>query len=127
MMKPLYAEVDDVEVMYCLFLNGQNKILSIDKMFSGSISSSAVYPREIIKKAIHLKATAMIMVHNHPSGDTTVSPEDKNVTRKVFAALSSIDVKLHDHIIVGDGYFSMEEDSLIESMGNSFRQFSNMQ
>ncbi len=115
-IKPLYAEADDVEVIYCLFLNGKNKILSIEKMFSGSISSAAIYPREIIKKALHLKANAMIMIHNHPSGDTTPSSDDKNVTRKVMLALSSIDIKLHDHIIIGDSYYSMEEDGLIEAM-----------
>ncbi len=115
-MKPLYAKEDDVEVLYCLFLNGKNKILSVEKMFTGSISGAAVYPREIIKKALHFKAAAVILVHNHPSGDTTPSQDDQNVTRKVVVALSSIDIKLHDHIIVGDGYYSMEEDGLIESM-----------
>ncbi len=122
-IKPLYAEYEDMEVMYCLYLNGKNKILSIEKMFTGSINSAPVYPREIIKKTIQFKAAAVILVHNHPSGDTTPSKDDQNVTRKVMVALSSIDVQLHDHIIVGERYHSMEEDGLIESIRGSLQHF----
>lgn len=120
-MKPLYAEDDDIEVMYGLYLNGKNKILSIDKMFIGSIGSAPVYPREIIKKTIQHKAASVILVHNHPSGDTNPSQDDQNVTRKVMVALSAIDVKLLDHIIIGDGYYSMEENGIIERLRSSQR------
>jgi len=118
-MKPLYSQADDVEVLYCLFLNSKNKILSVERMFTGSISGSAVYPREIIKKALLLKSVAVIMVHNHPSGDSEPSQEDQNITKKVMIALSSIDIVLHDHIIVGDTYFSLKEAGIFERIKES--------
>lgn len=63
-MKPMFAENDDVEALYCIFLDAKNKIIAIEKMFSGSISSSMVYPREILKTIIKFKAISIIMVHN---------------------------------------------------------------
>jgi DNA repair protein RadC len=78
-------------------------------MFSGSISSSVIYPREIIKRVLALRATAVIIAHNHPSGNTEPSCEDKSITAKVAVALQSVDVQLHDHIIVGDGFHSMAD------------------
>ena len=113
-MRPLYAESEDVESLYSIFLNSKNKILAIEKMFSGSISGSAVYPREILKKVLQIQATAIIMVHNHPSGDPIPSTEDKVITNKIQYVLSCIDVRLHDHIIVGSSFFSMREAGLIE-------------
>ena len=79
-MKPIFARHDDVEKMYCIFLDAKNKIIAIEKMFSGSIRSSAVYPREIVKKVLELKACAIILTHNHPSGDTTPSSTDFAIT-----------------------------------------------
>ena len=67
-MKPLFAENDDVETVYSLFLNAKNRILAIEKIFSGTISSSVIYPRELIKRVIALKSTAIVLTHNHPSG-----------------------------------------------------------
>ncbi len=75
-MKPLFAQNDDVETFFCLFLNGRNRIISIEKMFAGSISSAAIYPREIVKRVIALKACAVVMAHNHPSGSTDPSNDD---------------------------------------------------
>ena len=66
-LKPMFAEEDDVEKVYIIFLDAQNKILAIEKMFSGSITAASIYPREIIKRLIHLKANAFVMAHNHPS------------------------------------------------------------
>ena len=122
-MKPLFAEKDDVEVMYCLFFNAKNKILAIEKMFSGSINSSAVYPREIIKKSLELKATCLVMVHNHPSGNTNPSREDYAITAKVFVALESISMSLHDHIIIGENFFSLAEHGYLESIKLNTQKF----
>ncbi len=113
-MKPLFAEHDDVESLYCIFLNAENKIIAIEKMFSGSINCTAIYPREIVKRILALKATSLIMTHNHPSGCTEPSREDRVITMKVGIALSGIDAALHEHIIVGDGYFSMADKGLIK-------------
>lgn len=79
-MRPLVAGHDDVESLYCIFLNAINKILAIERMFSGSITSSVIYPREIVKAVINNKASAVIMIHNHPSGSTTPSAEDEAIT-----------------------------------------------
>ncbi len=108
-MKPLFAAEDDVEKMYFIFMNQKNRIISIENLFKGSIASASVYPREIIKRIIDLKANGIVMTHNHPSGDAYPSNEDKILTYKVLVAAASIDVQLHDHIIIGEGYYSMAD------------------
>ena len=121
-MKPLFAENVDVETVYCIFLDGQNHILTIEKMFSGSLTCAIVYPREIVKRVIAL-AGAVVMAHNHPSGDTTPSNEDRVITRKVIFSLTAIDVLLHDHLIVGNGYHSMSNDDWMKSVTDQCRKF----
>ena len=91
-------------------------------MFDGTINCSMVYPREIIKRVISLKATAVILVHNHLSGDPEPSTEDKKVTMKVGISLLSMDAKLHDHIIIGDRYYSMADSGIIETIKNRMRK-----
>ena len=108
-MKPIFAETDDTERMYCIFLNCRNRIIAIEKMFEGTITQMAVYPRELIKTVINLKSTSIILVHNHPSGNPSPSREDKALTMKVAVVMTSIDVSLHDHVIVGDGDYSMAD------------------
>jgi len=120
-MKPLFAENDDVETFFCLFLNGRNRIISIEKMFSGSISSAAIYPREIVKRVITLKACAVVIAHNHPSGSTDPSNDERLITRKILIALATIDVQLLDHIVVGDSYFSMADNGWINSIQEEFK------
>jgi DNA repair protein RadC len=115
-MKPLYAEQDDVEAFYCIFLNAKNKVLAIEKMFSGSISSSSVYPREIVKRVITLKSTSVVLIHNHPSGDPEPSRTDISITTRIGIALDSIGVCVHDHIIIGDGYYSMASSGELKKM-----------
>ena len=122
-MKPLFAENNDVETVYCIFLDGQNQILAIEKMFTGSLSCATVYPREIIKRVLALAAGATILIHNHPSGDTTPSNEDRAITRKVIFSLTAIDVLLHDHLIVGNGYHSMSNDGWMKSVTDQCRKF----
>jgi len=119
-MKPLFAETDDVESVYCIFLNTKNRILAIEKMFSGTISSSAIYPRELIKRVIALKSAAIVLTHNHPSGFVEPSAEDKAVTIKITMALESIDVTLHDHIIIGDGFHSMADSGWLKSIRSRY-------
>ena len=106
-VKPLFADQDDIESFYCIFLNAKNKMLAIEKMFSGSISSASVYPREIVKRVISLKSTSVVLIHNHPSGDPEPSRTDISITARIGIVLDSIGVCIHDHIIVGDEYYSM--------------------
>jgi DNA repair protein RadC len=103
-----------VEKVYVIFLDAQNRILSIEKLFSGSITAAAIYPREIIKRLIELKASAFVMAHNHPSRSTAPSAADISITAKIGIAALSIDAAFHDHIIVGDGYHSLADSGLLE-------------
>ena len=115
-MKPLFTENDDVETVFCIFLNAKNRILAIEKIFSGTITSSVIYPRELIKQVIALKSTAIVLSHNHPSGFVEPSIEDKAITVRIAIALASIDVALHDHIIIGDGFHSMADSGWLKSV-----------
>ena len=122
-MKPFYASQDDVEKMFCIFMDAKNKIIKIEKLFSGTISTSAVYPREIVKRVLQLKATAIILSHNHPSGDITPSSSDFMITARIQAALISIDVALHDHLIVGDDFYSFAEQRFLENTKQQYQEF----
>jgi DNA repair protein RadC len=119
-LKPMLTEEDDVEKVYIILLDAQNKILAIEKIFSGSITASAIYPREIIKRIIQLKASAFLIGHNHPSGDINPSAEDQSITIKVGIAAASIDVIFHDHIIIGDGYHSMADTGWLKKVSSRF-------
>ncbi len=121
-MKPLFAENNDVEAVYCIFLDGKNCIISIDKMFVGSISSAVIYPRELIKRVIALRACAAVMAHNHPSGSTDPSTDDRRITKMIAMALATIDVQLLDHVIVGDGYTSMADRGFITAVTEEFKR-----
>ena len=104
----------DHEVFACLFLDNRHQILSFEELFNGTINSSAVYPREVMKRVLHHNAVSVIFAHNHPSGYTTPSTSDINVTKVLVDALKLIDVSVLDHIIVGKGECSsMCEMSLI--------------
>ena len=119
-LKPMLAEEDDVEKVYVIFLDAQNQIIAIEKIFSGSLTASSIYPREIIKRLIQLKTSSFVMAHNHPSGQTTPSAEDKSITIKVGIAAASIDVALHDHLIIGHGYHSMADAGWLKNVSNRF-------
>jgi len=102
------------EVFKTLFLDVKNRLIATEKMFKGTVSSSVVYPREIVKRAIKKDASSVILVHNHPSGDPAPSPEDKRITRDVVDALEAVDIKVLDHIIIGDNrYFSFASEKLL--------------
>ncbi|MFH2060503.1 MAG: JAB domain-containing protein [Pseudomonadota bacterium] len=119
-MKPIFAEKDDIERIYCIFLNTKNMVLAIEKMFDGTINHAIIYPREIIKLVISLKATAVILVH--PSGDPEPSSEDKKITMYVGISLLSMGVNLHDHIIIGDSFYSMADSGIIEQINTRMRE-----
>ena len=120
MLKPIFAEVDDVERMYCIFMDTKNNILSMDKVATGSLTSSSIYPRELIKLALKYKAGAVVVSHNHPSGDPQPSNEDKQMTLKLAFSFKAIDVSLLDHIIVGDSYFSFADEGIMKKVNEKF-------
>lgn len=122
-MKPMFARQRDVESFYCIFMDAKNHIITIEKLSSGSISSAPIYPREIVKRLIALKASAIVAAHNHPSGSTDPSPEDVCITVKINIALASIDASLHDHIIIGNGYYSLADSGCLQKAKDLFTDF----
>ena len=90
-----------VEELRILFLDQRNNLLKNEVLQTGTINFTAIYPREIVKRALELGASSIVMVHNHPSGDATPSQEDIKMTQKVQSALKAVDISLHDHMIVG--------------------------
>ncbi len=97
-----YLEGTDREHFVVLLLDKKNKVIGINTVAIGSLSSTVVHPREVFKPAILANAAAIICAHNHPSGDPTPSPEDKATTRKLVEAGKILGIQVLDHIIVGD-------------------------
>jgi len=105
----------DVENFAVVYLNGQHRIIDTEILFTGNVSSAAVYPRTIIENIINKKAVSIILAHNHPSGEITPSGSDRAVTEKIQNACKYIDVDVLDHIIVGKGldYYSFADSRLL--------------
>jgi DNA repair protein RadC len=119
----LYLSMRDLtkEAFKVMFLNVQNQILTVEKLFEGTLTASAVYPREVVKKAIEYNAAAMIFAHNHPSGNPEPSIDDKQITRDLIFASCIMDIKVLDHLIIGDNrYFSFADSGLIERYEKDF-------
>jgi len=92
-----------IEQFRVLFLDTRNRLLADEAQARGTVNHTPVYPREVAKRALELNASAVILVHNHPSGDPTPSHDDIVMTRQVAEALKAVAVMLHDHVIVGNG------------------------
>ena len=102
------------EIFLAILLNGRNQVLDIIELFEGTLTTSAVYPREVIKMILEKDAAAVIFVHNHPSGNPNPSNDDQNIPRKLKAACETIDVQLHDHLIIaGNDYTSMADKGMV--------------
>lgn len=91
------------EVFSCLFLDNAHRFIHFKELFHGSINEATVYPRELVRQVYQYNAAAVILAHNHPSGIATPSEADKRITNEIQAILSAIDVRLLDHIIIGEG------------------------
>jgi DNA repair protein RadC len=92
-----------VEHVRVLFLDNRNHLIADEAQARGTVNHTPVYPREVVKRALELHATAIIIVHNHPSGDPTPSAEDVAMTREIRDAARPLSIVLHDHIIIGNG------------------------
>lgn len=102
------------EVFAVLFLDAQNRLIELEELFRGSLTQTSVYPREVVIRALHHQAAAVILAHNHPSGSTTPSRADEALTRTLKAALALVDVRVLDHVVVGPGAaLSMAEEGLL--------------
>jgi DNA repair protein RadC len=92
-----------VEVFVGLFLDAQNRVMAVEELFSGTLTQTSVFPREVVRRALHHNAAGVIFAHNHPSGVAEPSHADENLTRALKEALALIDVRVLDHFVVGRG------------------------
>ena len=102
------------EQFYALYLDTKNRIIGEELISVGTLNASLIHPREVFNPAIKSSANAIILVHNHPSGDCTPSPEDKQVTKQIKEAGNMLGINLLDHIILGkDNYLSIKEKEIL--------------
>jgi DNA repair protein RadC len=119
----LYHSMRDLkkEVFKVMFLDSQNCVVEIEDLFTGTLNASAVYPREIIQSAVKHNAAALIFVHNHPSGNPQPSHNDKQITQDLVFAGNIMQIKVLDHIIIGENrYFSFADAGLIDEYNSDF-------
>ena len=101
-------------VFIVIYLNGRNQILKMEELFEGTLTTSAVYPREVVKRALDYDVAALVFVHNHPSGNPIPSKDDLTITKKLKGAAETIDVSVHDHLIIaGNDIYSFADHGLI--------------
>lgn len=91
------------EVFVCMFLDTKHQILGIEDMFRGTVDGAQIHPREVVVEALHHGASAVILAHNHPSGERSPSACDREMTKTLIAALGTVGIRVLDHIIVGHG------------------------
>ncbi|TLY61576.1 MAG: JAB domain-containing protein [Gammaproteobacteria bacterium] len=112
----LLAQLRDrpYEVFCCLYLDKRHRLVGFEELFRGTIDGAGVHPREVLRQTLLHNAAAVILAHNHPSGVLEPSQADEFITRRLRDALALVDVRVLDHIIVGDGHcFSFSEHGLI--------------
>jgi DNA repair protein RadC len=103
-----------VEHFRIVFLDNRNRLLADEAQARGTVNHTPVYPREVVKRALELHATAIILVHNHPSGDPTPSQDDVTMTQEIGKAAKALSIVLHDHVIVGNGrWLSFRREGLL--------------
>lgn len=124
---PAFAQPDEVaqylqlhlahkahEVFAVLFLNSQHRLIAMEELFRGTLNQTSVYPREVVVRALHHQAAAVILAHNHPSGELTPSSADQTLTQRLQQALQLVDVQVLDHLIVAPGgHCSMQSRGLM--------------
>lgn len=102
------------EVFAALFLDNRHRVITFEELFRGTIDGASVHPREVVKRALHHNAAALILAHNHPSGVSEPSGADRSLTRRLGEALALVGVRVLDHFIIGDGDpYSFAEHGLI--------------
>lgn len=103
----------DRENFVAVLLNTKNEVIETPLVSIGTLSASLVHPREVFKPAVRASAASVVLVHNHPSGEVEPSREDHEVTRRLTEAAEILGIEVLDHVIVGDGYFSMKEHGML--------------
>ena len=103
-----------VECFHVLFLDRKNKLIADERQQRGTVDHTPVYPREVVKRALELNASAIILVHNHPSGDPTPSQADIAMTQAVVEAAAKLEIRVHDHVVIGrEGHASFRSLGLL--------------
>ncbi|MEA1967850.1 MAG: DNA repair protein RadC [Thermodesulfobacteriota bacterium] len=111
------------EVFAGIFLDAKNRVIVCEILFQGTLTASAVYPREVITKALEHRAAAVIFAHNHPSGDFSPSPEDIAITKRLVFALRHVGVTVHEHVITGNkGFYSFADHGVIAEFNREFEK-----
>jgi len=119
----LYHSMRDLkkEVFKVMFLDSQNCVVEIEDLFEGTLNASAIYPREIVEGAVKHNAAVLIFVHNHPAGNPQPSDNDKQITQDLVFAGNIMQIKILDHIIIGENrYFSFADAGLIGEYNSDF-------
>ena len=101
------------EIFGVLHLDSRHRLIAVEDLFRGTINSSSVHPREVVKAALVRNSAALVLYHNHPSGLTEPSAADEIITRRLREALALIDVRVLDHLIIAESIFSMAEAGLL--------------
>lgn len=116
------------ECFNAIFLDARNRVLATKILFQGTLTASAVYPREVIAEAIGHNAAALIFAHNHPSGDPTPSNEDFSITKQLVFAARVMGISVHEHLVIGDNrYFSFADQGYIAEMNREYEMQSSRQ
>ncbi|OBS08291.1 RadC family protein [Acidihalobacter prosperus] len=101
------------EVFACVFLDGRHRVVAYEELFQGTIDGASVHPREVVRRALHHNAAALILAHNHPSGVAEPSAADEAITRRLRDALALVDVRVLDHLVVGDAVVSLAQRGVL--------------
>ena len=101
------------EIFAVLFLDNRHQVIDYQEMFRGTVDGTSVYPREVVKEALARNAAAVLLVHNHPSGIAEPSSADQAITRRLKSALDLVDIRVIDHLIVGQTVTSMASRGLL--------------
>ncbi|OAG26774.1 RadC family protein [Thermodesulfatator autotrophicus] len=105
------------EVFKAIYLDARNQILAVEDLFHGTVNESVVYAREVIERALYHHASALVIAHNHPSGNPKPSGADIQLTKRLYLASALLNLRLLDHLIVAkEGYFSFAEEGLLENI-----------
>jgi DNA repair protein RadC len=91
------------EVFACLFLDNRHRLIAYEELFYGTLDGASVHPREVVRRALELRAAALIFAHNHPSGVAEPSQADLHITRRLKDALALVEIRVVDHVIIGEG------------------------
>ena len=114
-----------IECFTVVFLDAKNRVITSKVLFEGTLTASSVYPREVVREALDHNAAALILAHNHPSGDPRPSAQDMAITRRLISVCRIMDIVLHEHLIVGDKrYYSFADEGHIARMKRELDEMS---